>query len=151
MASGGAEFRLNTTEKDARWMRGGVLQETLVLPSAQVRAAVESSMQVGLSALRNNLSAIRVRTGRLQRSPAVLTRKYGRDPKYRIVGLLGYKSGVAPHARYIELGTPPRDGRGKVTAQRPAWLAFFHNRERMAQMLQMELERMAADALSKVR
>lgn len=147
---GGVDFRLNTTEKDAKWMKGSVLQESLVLDPQDVRAAIEESMQPGLQALRLNVGRLGSVSGRLRRSPAVLTRKYGRQPKFRILGLVGYRSGVAPHARYLELGTPPRAGRGLIKARRMAWSAFFSNRDQMLNAAKARLEALAAKALAKI-
>lgn len=148
--AGGADFRLNTTAKDARWMRGGVLQDGLALDPTEVRAIVDRNMQPGLAALRQNVSRIKSRTGRLRRAPAVLTRKYGRGGKFRIVGLLGYASGVAPHAPFIERGTPPRAGRGKVAAQWPAWLAFFATREQMGESIKADLAALVQRTVSRL-
>jgi hypothetical protein len=148
--AGGVDFRLNTTEKDAKWMKGSVLQQSLVLDPQDVRAAVEASMQPGLQALRRNVGQVGTVTGRLRKAPAVLTRKYGRQPKFRILGLLGYRSGVAPHARYLELGTPPRAGRGLIKARRMAWSAFFSNRDQMLNAAKSRLEALAAKALAKI-
>ena len=145
-----ATFRLNTSAKDARWIRGGVLQDGMALNAQDVRAIVERDMQPGLASLRQNVSRIGVRTGRLRKAPAILTRKYGRGSKFRIVGLLGYRSGVAPHAIHIERGTPPRAGRGKVAAQWPAWLAFFANREQMKAAIQADLGALVSKTASKL-
>jgi hypothetical protein len=103
-----------------------------------------------LASLRQNVSRLGSKTGRLRRAPAILTRKYGRGSKFRIVGLLGYASGVAPHAAYIERGTPPRAGRGKVVAQRMAWLAFFANREQMRATIQGDLEALVQRHMAKL-
>ena len=148
--AGGVDFRLNTTEKDAKWMKGSVLQESLVLEPQDVRDAIEQSMQPCLQALRLNVGRLGSVSGRLRRSPAVLTRKYGRQPKFRILGLVGYRLGVAPHARYLELGTPPRAGRGLIKARRMAWSAFFDNREQMLNAAKSRLEALAAKALAKI-
>jgi hypothetical protein len=148
--AGEVTFRLNTSAKDTKWMRGGVLKEGMALNAQDVRAIVERNMQPGLASLRQNVSRIGVRTGRLRRAPAVLTRKYGREAKFRILGLLGYRSGVAPHAIHIERGTPPRAGRGKVAAQWPAWLAFFANRQQMKSAIQADLEALVAKTASEL-
>jgi hypothetical protein len=147
---GGVDFRLNTTEKDARWMQGSALQESLILDPQDVRAIVEDSMQPGLQALRRNVGQVGTVTGRLRRAPAVLTRKYGRQPRFRILGLLGYRNGIAPHARFLELGTPPRAGRGLVKARRMAWSAFFLNRKQMLNTVKARLEALVAKSLSRM-
>lgn len=145
----GIRLDMNTTEKDARWVRGGLLPSAVQVSPDLLRAAVERSMQPGLMALQRNVQQIPARTGRLRRSPAIVTRKYGKPPFYRIVGLVGYRAGVAPHARYLEMGTPPRAGRGKVLPRRSAWTAFFTNRGVMEQNLKSEMERLVSDAVSK--
>lgn len=134
------EFRLNTTARDGKWLRGSMLGQTVKIDPTQVREAVERSMQSGLSALRSNVSAAGVKTGRLRRSPGIVTRKYGGARRLVIVGLVGYKAGVAPHAKYLEFGTPPRGNRRPIAARRYAWLAYFHNREAMQSAAKSALE-----------
>jgi len=145
------EFRLNTSLQDARWMRGEALSKTIKVQPQLVRAAIGKAMQPGLAALRSNVNAAKVKTGRLKKSPGIVTRKYGGAGRLIIVGLVGYRSGVAPHSKYLELGTPPRSDRGKVTARRYAWLAYFHNREAMQQIARTELEGIVAQSISAVR
>ena len=147
----GIEFQLNTTEKDGKYVSGGVLESHLRVDPEDVRAAVMRSMSPGLQALRQNVSAIGMRTGRLRRSPGILTRKYGKSPHFRILGLVGYQHGIAPHARNVELGSPPRSGpRGVMPAFRPAWMAYFHNRQVMAANVQREIEALVQRAISRV-
>ena len=146
----GIRFGLNTTLKDAKWVRGGLLEQTVRLTPEEVRSAVLQSMQPGLMALQRNVQQVRAKTGRLRRSPAIVTRKYGKAPFFTVVGLVGYRSGVAPHAISIERGTPPRFNRGKVAARRFAWSAFFQNREIMEQALKSQLETLVQKALAKV-
>lgn len=135
----GLSFGINTTEKDARWMRGETVQKAVRVDPSAISAAVGSAMSSGLMALRNNVAQIGVKTGRLRRSPAIVVRRYGRAPRLTVMGLVGYQNGVAPHARVIELGTPPRDGRGLVKARHPAWKAYFDNRETMAKQMEAEM------------
>jgi|688.fasta_scaffold57154_4 hypothetical protein len=144
----GIEFRLNTTEKDARWVSGSTLQKAVRLDANEIRAAVERSMQPGLASLRQNVQEVGTVTGRLRRSPAIVTRRYGRAPRLTVMGLVGYRSGVAPHARLMELGTPPRAGRGLVKARRLAWKAFFYNRDTMSARMQAEMEALLSKAVS---
>lgn len=144
------EFRLNTTARDAKWMRGTALSEAMKIDATQVRAAIERSMQPSLSALRRNVATARPKTGRLRRSPGILTRKYGGSKRLVIVGLVGYKSRVAPHARYLEFGTPPVGNRKPTVARRYAWLAFFHTRDEMQATAKSELEAIVSNAASKV-
>jgi hypothetical protein len=151
MAGEGIRFGLNTTEQDAKWIKGGVLDRTIVLSAQDVRAAVERSMQPGLMALQRNVQQVPARSGRLRKSPAILTRKYGRAPFFKIVGLVGYRSGVAPHARYLEMGTPPRAGRGLVKAGRMAWSAFFANKDVMGANITREMESLVQKAVNAVR
>lgn len=146
----GIKFRINTTEKDGKWLRGETVSQAVRLNPQDMQAACERSLQPGLMALRANVSKIGRVTGRLQRSPAVLTRRYGRAPRFTVVGLLGYQHGVAPHARNVELGSPPRFNRGVMPTLRPAWLAYFHNREAMQANMQSELESLIAKALGRV-
>jgi hypothetical protein len=146
----GIQFRINTTEKDARWLSGETVAKAVQLSPADVQAAVERSLAPGLSAMRANVSKIRRKTGRLQQSPAILTRRYGRAPRFTVLGLLGYRHGVAPHARNVELGSPPRAGRGIMPALRPAWRAYFDNRQTMQARMQSELEKLLEGAVKKV-
>ena len=145
------EFRLNTSAHDARWMRGKALSETVRVEADLVRAAIGKAMQPGLAALRANVSEAKVKTGRLRKAPATVTRKYGGAGRLIMVGLVGYKSGAAPHSRYLEAGTPPRSGRGQIKARRYAWLAYFHNREAMKQIAKTELEAIMASSLAAIR
>lgn len=146
----GIRFGINTTEKDAKWLRGETVSKAVQLDPASMQAACERSLQPGLMALRANVSKIGKVTGRLQRAPAVLTRRYGRAPRFTVVGLLGYRHGVAPHARNVELGSPPRDGRGVMPTLRPAWLAYFHNRDAMKANMRAELESLIEKALGRL-
>jgi hypothetical protein len=146
----GISFKINTTEKDARWLTGETAGKAVQLDPADLQAACERSLAPGLSALRANVSKIGKKTGRLRQSPAILTRRYGRAPRFTAVGLLGYRSGVAPHARNVELGSPPRAGRGLMPALRPAWRAFYANRETMKSRMKAELEALLAKAVAKV-
>ena len=145
------EFRLNTTAKDARWMRGTALTESVKLDPTQVQAAIERSMQPALLALRSNVATARPKTGRLLKSPGILTRKYGGARRLVVVGLVGYKSRVAPHARYLEFGTPPVGNRRGIKARRYAWLAYFQNQDQMKATAKAALENLIANATSSVR
>lgn len=145
------EFRLNTSAKDARWMRGNALSESIKINPDKVRAALITAMRPGLSALRQNVAQAKTRTGRLRRSPGVLTRKYGGAQRLIMVGLVGYVSGVAPHSKYLELGTPPRFGRGQIKARRYAWLAYFRNQETMRDIAKQQLEQVMLEAASAAR
>lgn len=142
------EFRLNTTAKDAKWMRGVMATKTLKLDSAAVRRTIEHAMQPGLLSLKSNVSEAAVKTGRLRKSCGIVTRKYGGARRLVIVGLVGYKSGVAPHAKYLELGTAPRENRGQIRARRYAWLAYFRNRQAMQSAAQAGLESLMATAIA---
>ena len=148
--SQGVEFRLNTTAKAARWMGGSALSSTLKIDPSAVRRAIERAMAPGLAALRRNVGEAKVKTGRLRRAPAAVTRKYGGAKRLVIVGLVGYASGVAPHATHLEVGTPPRAGRGQVRPRRYAWLAYFQNREQMKNLAQAGIENLMASAVSQV-
>jgi len=145
------DFRLNTTQLDGRVMKGGGLDGSIQLDPEEVRAAIVDAMLPSLASLRSSVSAVRRKTGRLAASPGIETRRYQKGRRNIIVGLVGYKSGVAPHARYLEMGTPPRAGRGKIEPRRFAWLAFFHNRQTMQATAQKNLEALMARAISKVR
>ena len=145
------DFRLNTTELDGRIMRGGGLNGALQLDPADMRRAIVDAMQPGLAALKSNISGVKRKTGRLAMSPGIETRTYQHGRRTIVVGLVGYKSGVAPHARYLELGTPPRAGRGIVKPRRYAWKAFFYNRYSMQAAAQRNLEALVAKATASLR
>lgn len=144
------QFRLNTTEKDARWLKGGALADSVKIDPLLVKAAVDKAMQPGLAALRRNVGQMGVKTGRLKRSPAILTKRYGGSRRLTVVGLVGYRSGVAPHATFVELGTKPRAGRGIMPKFYLAWSAFFSNRNAMQATMRTELENIVADAIRNV-
>lgn len=143
-------FKINTTQKDTRWLREKALADAFQVDPSEVVEAVEHALQPALWALRKNVSAAKVRTGRLRASPGTVVRKYGGKARLTVVGLVGYKSGVAPHSPYLERGTPPRAGRGKVAARRYAWLAFFQNKEAMKSNLQANLEAVMQNAIDGV-
>jgi hypothetical protein len=143
-------FKINTTQKDARWLKEKALAAAFQVEPSEVVEAVEHALQPALFALRKNASDARVRSGRLRASPGTVVRKYGGKARLTVVGLVGYKSGVAPHSRYLELGTPPRAGRGKVLARRYAGLAYFQNKEAMKSNLQASLEAVMQNAIDGV-
>lgn len=143
-------FKINTTQKDARWLKEKALADAFKIEPSEVVEAVEHSLQPALWALRKNVSAARVRTGRLRDSPGTVVRKYQGKARLTVVGLVGYKAGVAPHSSFLELGTPPRAGRGQVKARRYAWLAYFHNKEAMKSNLQANLEAVMQNAIDGV-
>lgn len=140
-------FKINTTQKDARWLKERALAEAFQVEPSEVVEAVEHALQPALLALRKNVLGATVHSGRLRASPGTVVRKYGGKARLTVVGLVGYKSGVAPHSRYLELGTPPRSGRGKVEARRYAWLAYFQNKEAMKSNLQASLEAVMQNAI----
>lgn len=140
-------FKINTTQKDARWLKEKALAETFQVEPTEVVEAVEHALQPALWALRKNVSAAKVRTGRLRSSPGTVVRQYRGKSRLTVVGLVGYKAGVAPHSRFLELGTPPRAGRGQVKARRYAWLAYFQNKEAMKSNLQANLEAVMQNAI----
>lgn len=144
------EFRLNTSEKDARWMRGRALSETVRIDQDKFRQAITKAMMPGLASLQRQVAAVRTVTGRLRKSPGIVTRKYGGANRLIIVGLVGYKAGVAPHSRYLELGTPPRAGRGIVKARRYAWRAFWENQDTMKASAEAALTGLIEDAIDSV-
>lgn len=141
-------FRLNTTAKDGKWLRGNAVAQSLSIDPSQVRQTIERAMQPGLLALRSNVSQAKVKTGRLRKSPGIVTRKYGGGKRLIVVGLVGYRAGVAPHAKYLEFGTPPVGNRKPIKARRYAWLAYFHNREAMQAAAQAGLESLMAEAVA---
>lgn len=143
-------FKINTTAKDARWIREKELARQFKIEPTEVVEAVEHSLQPALWALKRNVQDAKVRTGRLRQSPGTVVRKYGGKQRLTVVGLVGYKSGVAPHSKYLELGTPPRAGRGQVVARRYAWLAYYQNRQAMRETLQANLESIMSNAIEGV-
>ena len=143
-------FKINTTQKDARWLREKALADAFQVEPSEVVEAVEHALQPALWTLRSNVQAAKARTGRLRASPGTVVRKYQGKSRLTVVGLVGYKSGVAPHSRFLELGTPPRAGRGQVQARRYAWLAYFQNKEAMRSSLQANLEAVMQNAIDGV-
>jgi hypothetical protein len=143
-------FKINTTSKDARWIREHALLATLKIDPAEVIEAVDHALQPALWALQKNVQRAKSLTGRLRRSPGTVVRRYGGKQRLTVVGLVGYKSGVAPHSSFLERGTPPRAGRGKVVARRYAWLAYSQNKAVMRETLQANLEAVMENALDGV-
>lgn len=134
---------------------GRVLQDAFVLDVSEIVAACEAAAVPGLAALRQNVSGIRKVTGRLSSAPAITTRYYRRK-KTGLVGvaLVGYRSGVAPHASLVEFGTKRRSSkkgnRGAAPAQRPLTKAFTQTRSSMESKLSAELQRIMASKAESV-
>lgn len=143
-------FKINTSAKDARWIRKHELAEAFKVEPTEVVEAVEHALQPALRSLQQNVQQAKVVTGRLRRSPGTVVRRYGGKQRLTVVGLVGYKSGVAPHSPFLERGTPPRAGRGKVVARRYAWLAYFNNKSAMKETLQANLESVMQNAIDGV-
>ena len=142
----GFEMRLNSRYQDARWLEGKALQAALVVPVPELLAACDRAVMPGLMALRSNVSAIRSRTGRLRRSPGTKAKVYGTTA----TALVGFKSGVAPHAYYIEYGAR-RKRQGSTAALRPLRRAFEASRGAMERAMSHELAAIAEKAASAVR
>ena len=139
-------MRLNTRYQDAKWIEGRALQAALVVPVPELLAACDRAVVPGLMALRSNVSAIRSRTGRLRRSPGAKAKIYGTTA----TALVGFRSGVAPHAYYIEYGAR-RKRQGRTAALQPLRRAFDSSRNAMERAMSQELAAIAHKAASSVR
>lgn len=142
----GFELQINTSYQDAKWLKGRGLQVTLEVPVPQLLAACDRAIMPGLSALRTNVAGIRAKSGRLRQSPGTKAKIYGRTA----TALVGFRSGVAPHAYYVEYGAK-RKLRGSTAALKPLRRAFDSSRGAMAQIMAREMEALGQRALGSVR
>lgn len=138
----GFEMRLNTSYQDAKWLEGKGLQSSLRVSVPELLAACDRAIAPGLSALRTNVSSIRSRTGRLRRSPGAKSRIYGTTA----TALVGFRSGVAPHAYYVEYGAKRRL-KGRTAAMRPLGRAFATAQGAMERIMQAEMKAIAERAV----
>jgi len=142
----GIELRLNTSYQDGKWLEGRGLTSSLVVPVPALMAACHRAIMPGLTALQSNVNAIRARTGRLRRSPGLKTKVYGTTA----TALVGFRSGTAPHAYYVEYGAKRRL-RGSTAALRPLRRAFDVSRGAMERVMAAELAAIADRALGGIR
>lgn len=140
------EMRINTSYHDAQWLQGRALQGALTVPVSELLAACERAVAPGLQALRSNVAGIRSRTGRLRRSPGSKAKIYGTTA----TALVGYRSGVAPHAYFIEFGAKRRK-QGRTKAFGPLRRAFEASRSAMQRTIAKELTAVAEKATAGVR
>jgi hypothetical protein len=142
----GFEMRLNTAYQDSKWLEGRGLQSALVVSVPEMLAACDRAIMPGLSALRSNVAGIPRRSGRLRSSPGTKSKIYGTTA----TALVGFRSGAAPHAYYIEYGAKRRL-RGSTAALRPLRRAFETSQGAMAQIMAREMRMLAEKAAAAVR
>ena len=147
----GIDIQLNTRFQDAKWLSGNALGQSLRVEAAALLQAAERAVQPGLVALQSNVNQIRSRKCALRRSPGTKSKLYGGGSRQTATALVGYRSGVAPHAYYVEFGTRKRRGRGAMAARRPLLRAFESARSSMEAAMTRELQAIMARAASKIR
>ena len=145
----GLNVQIAASRKAAKAISGVALQDEFRLEIKELVAACERAAVPGLMALKSNVMGIRRVSGRLQDSPAIVT-KYYRRKRTGIVAtaLVGYRKGEAPHSGFVEFGTKlrtsSRGNRGRAIGQRPLGKAFDSSRSTMEAKLSAELMRLMA-------
>jgi len=139
------EIGINTRYENAKWLKGQAVSEALYIDPSKLAKACERSIEPGMMALRSNVNRIPARTGALRRSPVSKVKLYGNGKRATAVGLVGFKSGIAPHAYYIEFGAS-RALQGSTKVYRPLGNAFDSSRSAMQAVMTDELAKIMADA-----
>jgi hypothetical protein len=145
------QVELNTQYHDAQYLRGELLVNAMQVDVSSLLAAATRAVQPGLQALRTNVNAIRARSGRLGRSPGTKSKIYGGGSRRTVTALVGYRSGIAPHAYYVEFGTKDRSKRGRMAGKLPLQRAFETARPAMENAMTRELQDLMAKAANAVR
>jgi hypothetical protein len=143
--SDGLNVQIAASRKAANAISGVALQDEYRLDIKELVDACERAAVPGLMALKSNVMGIRRVSGRLQDSPAIVTRHYRRKVA---TALVGYRKGKAPHSGFVEFGTKlrtsNRGNRGQAVGQRPLGKAFDSSRSTMEAKLSAELMRLMA-------
>lgn len=147
--SDGLNIQISAAHKTAKAISGVALQDGFRLEIKELVDACERAASPGLMALRANVAGIRKVSGRLQASPAIVTRYYRRKRTGVVAtALVGYRKGAAPHSHLVEFGTKDRKSRrgnrGHSPAQKPLTKAFEASRSTMEAKLSAELQRIIA-------
>ena len=144
-----SQWNLDTTEDNVRGLAGKY--DNAKVPASEIAAVMERALQPALAALRQEVVKMGSRTGRLRASPGVVIKQLGAGSNVTVMGLVGYRHGVAPHAGLVERGSPPRAGpRGKMPAFNLAWRAFFRNRTVIEETMKSAMAAMAQRSVKKL-
>ena len=148
-------FQIKARGNTAKAISGLALQEEFRIETQELVDVCRRAATPGLSALRSNAQAVHRVTGRLASAPAILT-KYYRRKRTGVVAaaIVGYASGVAPHATLVEKGTKQRasrrGNRGAMRGQFPLMRAFDSSRATMEASLSEGLARLMAQKAQSV-
>ena len=146
----GLDFEISTKYRDANFLAGNAVADALRLDVSKLVGSCNRAAAPGLMALRSNVAGIKSKTGRLGRSPAVKSKVYKTGNNWTALALVGYDSGIAPHAYYIEYGSRNRQKRGAMPAFFPLQRAFESTRETMKATMQNELQKIMAEAAKRL-
>ena len=140
----GLDVQIAASRKAAKAISGVALQDEYRLEIQELVGACERAAMPGLMALKANVMGIRRVSGRLQDSPAIITRYYRRQRTGIVAtALVGYRKKEAPHSGFVEFGTKARTSRrgnrGRAAGQRPLGRAFDSSRSTMEAKLSAEL------------
>lgn len=149
--AGDFEIQLNTRYHSEKWLTGSGLGSVMQVDTPSLLAAANRAVQPGLVALQTNVNQIRARSGALRKSPATKSKIYGSGSRRTATALVGFKSGIAPHAYYVEYGTKARRGRGSMVGLAPLTRAFEASRPSMEAAMTRELQSLMAKAANAVR
>jgi hypothetical protein len=149
--AGDFDIQLNTAYHSEKWLSGSGLGPAMRVDAASLLAAAQRAVQPGLVALQSNVNQIRARTGALKQSPGIKAKLYGNGGRRTATALVGFKSGVAPHAYYVEFGTKPRRRRGSMVGLKPLTRAFQASRPAIESAMTRELQSLMAKAAGSVR
>lgn len=145
---------LDSEENERNLKRMAEVAGNLVPPELLVDAT-ERALAPALGALHAGVRGIGVKTGRLRKAPAIRVRKYARaaaggKQNVTVMGLVGFRSSVAPHDWYVEFGTNPRRGRGVMPASYVTQRAYEASRSEVTAIMSAEMRRLAEAAVKKL-
>lgn len=144
------------SEENERYLKRAAGME--LVSAADLRSAVERSLQPALTALHEEVGKLGVKTGRLRAAVGTKIRTYGgvsegfakRFSTPTVLGVVGFISGRAPHDWYVETGTRPRPGTGQMPAFEPAQKAYDRTRDQVTSLMGAEMHALASRAVRKL-
>lgn len=140
-----ADF-ITFTDENERYLKRGSMVANELIPAGSLQEATQRALQPGLAALKAETLSVGVKTGRLRAAPGVKFLRRGREPFVSIIGMVGFRSGFAPHDWYVEYGTRLRRGRGTMP---PAFLsqkAYDRSRGEITSIMRREMTALAEQA-----
>jgi hypothetical protein len=140
-----AEF-ITFTDENERYLKRGSMVANELIPAESLRAATERALQPGLIALQAETRSVGVKTGRLRAAPGVKFVGRQRGGFRSIIGMVGFRSGFAPHDWYVEYGTRLRRGRGIMPAAFLSQKAFDRSRGEITSIMRREMTALAEQA-----